>query len=204
MQGSSGKYGQLSMLEPAGEGGGGHLKLRAALTLRKTQPAKRALSKTAPSALETLFLQCCCQSGRGPKTCFFFFAGCAFHRVRGVPEKKGGHLAKWHSSLETFPFCTLQGVPGNPTIASSKPCEGGSSFRKPIFDRNCLQRGLCNLVDPSEWPQIGSLNRDFGRIVLISPTNNSKHRAHRIFFSLHPGNLLNLIFRDWPDPVSSD
>ena len=51
---------------------------------------------------------------------------------------------------------------------------------------------------PTGVPKIRLLNRDFGHILSIFPRKNSKTQSSLNFFSPDPGNLLNLIFRDWP------
>ena len=38
-----------------------------------------------------------------------------------------------------------------------------------LKNRNCLQWGRSNLVDPAEWPNIGLINRDFGNILWVFP-----------------------------------
>ena len=54
-------------------------------------------------------------------------------------------------------------------------CEAGAK-KDPIFliFQNCLRWGRSNLVDPAESPKIRLLNRDFGNILSIFLTKNSK------------------------------
>ena len=56
-------------------------------------------------------------------------------------------------------------VPGRPVIFGME-------------NQNCLQWGRSNLLNPSESPKIRLLNRDFGNILSIFPSKNSKHRVH--------------------------
>ena len=48
--------------------------------------------------------------------------------------------------------------------------------------------------------EIGLLNWNSGSILLIFPWKfkNSTTQIHKIIFSPDPGNLLNLVFRNWP------
>ena len=52
--------------------------------------------------------------------------------------------------------------------------------------------------------KLGSLNRGFGRILMVSPRKTVNHAIHWILFSPDPGNSLNLILGIGPDLVSSE
>ena len=78
-------------------------------------------------------------------------------------------------------------------------------FPSGIFkNQNRLQWGRSNLVDPAEWPKIGSLNRRVGGILSIFPRKKQPNIEFIKFLQPDPGNFPNLVFRDGPNPVSSE
>ena len=58
-----------------------------------------------------------------------------------------------------------------------------------FLDRNCLQWGRPNLVDPVEWPKFCLLNRDFGNISSIFPRKHSKTQSSLKFVQSGPRKL---------------
>ena len=68
------------------------------------------------------------------------------------------------------------------------------------FGSEPFAMGPVQFSDPAEWPNIGLLNQNFGSIFSVFPRKkSSKTRNSLNFLQSGPGgNLLNLIFRDWP------
>ena len=52
--------------------------------------------------------------------------------------------------------------------------------------QNRLQWGRSNLVNPTEWPKIGLLNRDFGSILSVFPRKKNKTQSSLNFLQFGP------------------